>query len=117
MARNLVCIICPMSCHIRITNDAAITGAKCNRGIIFAKQEVITPLRTLTTTMAYKTQSSVKRVPVKSITAIPLSHRKKIMDQVRRHVLAIKPPFGAIMPITYTYGPKSNKIEFKVTGE
>ncbi len=48
---DLVCIVCPNSCKLTIENGT-VTGATCNRGVQFAKDEVTNPMRTVCTTVA-----------------------------------------------------------------
>jgi len=47
--RELICIICPASCTLRVTRDQSgelrVEGAGCSRGIEYAKQEVANPVR------------------------------------------------------------------------
>ena len=70
MARDLTCIICPRGCHLHIDDDLNVTGNSCPRGAVYAKQEVLDPRRTLTTTV--KIDSKHLRVcPVKSADALP----------------------------------------------
>jgi CxxC motif-containing protein len=45
---ELVCIVCPASCNLKVyleDNDLKIEGASCPRGVEFAKNEVMNPVR------------------------------------------------------------------------
>lgn len=50
---ELVCIVCPRSCHITVDGDN-ITGNFCPRGAKFAKEEAVAPKRSVTSTVATK---------------------------------------------------------------
>ena len=41
--REMICIMCPMGCHLTVTIDGEnidVKGNSCNRGVVFAKEEV-----------------------------------------------------------------------------
>lgn len=53
--RELICIGCPMGCHLQVELDGgkvlSVTGNTCPRGAEYGKNEVLHPVRTLTTTV------------------------------------------------------------------
>ena len=54
MKRELTCIICPVGCQLTAENiDGTITvsGNTCTRGAEYAKNELINPVRSVTTTV------------------------------------------------------------------
>lgn len=56
MIKKFDCIICPMSCHIDVEMDAKkeilkVQGNRCPRGEAYVRQEVICPMRMLTSTV------------------------------------------------------------------
>lgn len=55
MKRNYTCIICPNGCEITVETDAqqivSMTGAGCPRGKRYVKQEIIAPLRTISSSV------------------------------------------------------------------
>ncbi len=50
--KEFVCIICPNSCPLRVDDEGNVTGAKCERGVRFAKEEMTCPKRTVCSTVA-----------------------------------------------------------------
>ncbi len=59
--REMICIMCPMGCHLTVTqdgDDVQVTGNNCNRGMVFAKEEITCPKRIVTTSV--KTEHGVK---------------------------------------------------------
>ena len=48
--KELTCIVCPNGCHLNIDENMNVTGNICKRGEEFAKQELINPQRSVTTT-------------------------------------------------------------------
>jgi len=73
--RELNCIVCPMGCPLTVTLEnnevVSVTGNTCVRGENYAKQEVIAPVRSVTSTVkvangawptvACKTQSEIPK--------------------------------------------------------
>ncbi|MBQ8726630.1 MAG: DUF1667 domain-containing protein [Clostridia bacterium] len=64
---NLTCIECPIGCDITVEIDGekvlSVQGNACQRGKLYVSNEVVCPVRVLTTTV--KTQNG-KMLPVKS---------------------------------------------------
>lgn len=61
MNKDMICIMCPMGCNLTVKkeNDSIeVKGNGCIRGEIFAKEEISSPKRVLTTLV--KTQQGVK---------------------------------------------------------
>ncbi|MCR5330495.1 MAG: DUF1667 domain-containing protein [Lachnospiraceae bacterium] len=71
---NLTCIGCPLGCQITVTKNGDeiedITGYTCKRGLEYAKTEVISPVRTITSTVRV-TGGAGPVVSVKTATPIP----------------------------------------------
>lgn len=70
--KNLTCVECPMGCQIEVgvENGAAayVKGNSCQRGKLYAENEVVRPLRVLTTSVRCL---SGKMLPVKTDKPIP----------------------------------------------
>ena len=76
---KLVCIQCPMGCHLTIDENLKVTGNNCPRGEKYAVQEMTHPMRTLTTTV--QTNSQIHhQLPVITSEAIP---KEKMMDVMK----------------------------------
>ncbi len=78
MKRNLTCIVCPMGCSIDVEMEngevISVTGNTCPRGAEYAKNECISPVRTITSTVRCADGGVV---PVKTDKPIP---KDKIFD-------------------------------------
>lgn len=74
MEKTLTCIGCPMGCQIRVDYDGetiqSIQGYHCKRGERYAGQEVLHPMRTLTSTVQIR-HSFLHQLPVKTRSDIP----------------------------------------------
>ncbi len=77
--KEMICIMCPMGCTLSVSlknGDVQVTGNGCNRGVVFAKEEISCPKRTVTTSV--KTVDGVKSC--KTTAPIP---KKLIFDCVK----------------------------------
>lgn len=78
MIKKLICIACPIGCHIEvdIENDYEVRGNQCKRGEAYGKKELTNPTRIITSTIIIK-GGIYNRIPVKTDGEIP---KDKIFD-------------------------------------
>lgn len=93
MTKDLVCIVCPNGCRIRATypdgrqpkpEEIEVSGNRCARGVEYARQELTSPRRVLTSTVKLS-GSRHTRLPVKTNRSIPktqLFEVMKLLDDV-----------------------------------
>lgn len=78
MKRNITCITCPLGCEMQIEYQdkkvLSIRGNSCPRGEKYAESEIVSPVRTVTTTI--KTECGLV-CPVKTEKPIP---KEKIFE-------------------------------------
>jgi CxxC motif-containing protein len=84
--RHLVCVVCPIGCEIDVVHDGqkiiSMEGNKCEKSEEFVRQELIEPMRILTTTVRIQgARWSV--IPVRSDKAVPKRLFPRIMKQLR----------------------------------
>lgn len=81
--RDMNCIVCPNSCCLKVIfNDKEVlevSGALCQRGVEYAKSEIINPVRNLITTVRVK-GGVLPLVSVRSDSLIPKS---KLLQAVK----------------------------------
>ncbi|AIY82290.1 MAG: DUF1667 domain-containing protein [Clostridium baratii] len=71
MVKELICISCPMGCHLKVDVDnKTVTGNTCKRGEIYGLNEVTNPVRVVTSTIKVN-GGELPVVPVKTAGAIP----------------------------------------------
>lgn len=80
MIKEMVCIVCPMGCHLKIETDTLeVSGNTCPRGPVYAKEELTAPKRVITSTV--KIEGGLhNRLPVKTSTSIPKELNFKCME-------------------------------------
>lgn len=84
--RELICISCPMGCPLVVELDGkevvSVSGNTCKRGEVYARKEVLSPTRIVTSTVRVEGGASYM-VPVKTKEDIP-------KDQIFACVNALK---------------------------
>lgn len=72
MEHMITCINCPVGCRMQVTVEdgevKSVTGNSCNRGLIYAKQECVAPMRMVTASVPVKN----RRMPVSVKTRTPI---------------------------------------------
>lgn len=82
--RELTCIGCPLGCSLRVFEDGQlrVEGNTCPRGETYAKNEVLCPKRTVTSTVAIR-GGTVSRLSVRTQTEIPKEKIFACMEQIK----------------------------------
>ena len=83
--RNLICIGCPLGCPVTVTmdgEDIQVAGNTCPRGADYAKKEVLSPTRIVTSSIRVN-NGVIARVSVKTKSDIPKSKIFEVMDEIR----------------------------------
>ena len=99
MTKKLICIACPRGCALTVTiggtpDTIEVSGNSCPKGISYGKQEVLCPMRTLTTTIACRSARhngkmtgfgapEFIRLPVKTGCEIPLEEMTSMIEKIR----------------------------------
>jgi CxxC motif-containing protein len=110
--KKFICIICPKCCELE-TDGIEVMGSKCKRGKEFALQEAIAPLRVITTTVRYETDTGRRMIPVKTADPLPLEDIPQIMRHLKGVRISEIPALGSRI----TVRGYSRPIELIVTGE
>jgi len=81
--RNLTCIVCPVGCSLVVEEAAEfaaqssgetlnVTGNRCQRGLVYAREEIRAPKRTVTATCDISgANHAIRRIPVKTTLPCP----------------------------------------------
>ena len=91
--RELVCIVCPKGCNMKITltDDGRVEkveGNTCKRGVAYAEDECTHPKRTVTSTLRCE---GGEIVPVKTSATVP----KELVFEVMKAINATLAPSDA----------------------
>jgi len=92
----MTCIECPQGCSLETEADGSsvisVTGHKCKRGGLYARQEIEAPLRTLTTSLL-TSGLEPKMLPVRTSKPIPKEKLPAVMAAAKLLVVTspVKP--------------------------
>lgn len=85
MKKEITCIVCPIGCRLTIeysdTTINNIEGYQCKKGKVYGVEELLNPVRTLTTTIRVN-NGIIPLVSVKSDKPIPKGKLFQIMDTI-----------------------------------
>lgn len=79
--REMVCIVCPNGCRLKVDDSGNVTGNLCPRGAAYAISELTHPTRVVTSTVKIS-GASHKRCPVKTNGAVPKEKIFEVMNSL-----------------------------------
>lgn len=92
--RYVTCIICPVGCRIKVEieggNISDISGYGCRRGTEYARDEVTSPKRILTTTVRLQAAGENRVLPVRTRGPIPKGLMKRAVAELKN--VSVSPP-------------------------
>jgi CxxC motif-containing protein len=84
--KHFVCVVCPIGCEIDVVHDGSkiisMEGNRCEKSEEFISQELVEPMRILTTTVRVQ-GSRLSVIPVRTDKAVPKRLFPHIMKQLR----------------------------------
>lgn len=83
MEKELICIICPRGCHLKVDDNMKVSGNSCPRGEKYAISELTHPVRMLTSTVKIIAKEE-NRLPVKTSTSIDKNLIFKAMEEINK---------------------------------
>lgn len=98
----MVCIVCPVGCHMQIVEDSTsetgykVSGATCNRGPIYGIKELSNPTRLLTSTVKIN-GGILPRIPVRTDKEIPKDKIFEVMEIINKIELNAPVKMGDIL--------------------
>ena len=98
MTKSITCIECPIGCQINVElkngKVVSITGNTCNRGKVYAENEVVCPKRVLTTIVKSR---AGEMIPVKTDKPIAKDAIFDVMAKVNKIVLTSPVKLGEVI--------------------
>ncbi len=89
---KMICVVCPVGCLLNVDGSSQISGNKCARGEIYAKNEMVNPTRTVTSTVRLQGES-LSRLPVKTSRPFPKGQIFSLMNRLNE--ITVQPPICA----------------------
>lgn len=94
--KELTCIVCPRGCHLKADEAGHITGNQCPRGAAYGAQELLDPVRMVTSTVKVMGGKD-RRTSVR--TSCPVSKKRiaAVMEEIRQVVMAAPVKTGQVI--------------------
>lgn len=87
--RELICVVCPNGCQLSVEIGdgpdpvvSSVSGHTCPRGETWARQEIETPMRTISSSVLVR-GGTMPMASVRTDSPIPLGKIFQVMDEVR----------------------------------
>lgn len=99
MSQELICISCPVGCHLVVEQngeDIAVTGNRCLRGEKYAINELTAPKRMISCVVQCDSES-VPCLPVRSASAIDKAKIDTLLAELRRLKVATPVKMGEVV--------------------
>ena len=94
--KEMICIVCPKGCRLRVSDAMEVTGNTCPRGVEYAVTELTAPTRVLTTTVSLRGGLN-RRLPVKTSVPIPKGKLLEAMDLIGGLEVTAPVSLGAVL--------------------
>jgi CxxC motif-containing protein len=97
MTRELVCITCPLGCHLAAEigegDSIAVSGNRCGRGAAYAREELLSPKRVVTATCRIsraalegldpgRREAMPRRAPCRTTAAFPRERVTELLELI-----------------------------------
>lgn len=84
MVKELICISCPIGCHLKVNiENKTVEGNNCKRGEIYGINEVTNPVRVITSTVRI-IEGEVPVISVKTSKPVSKELNFKIMEVLKQ---------------------------------
>ncbi len=88
MNKEIVCIECPVGCLLNVDLEGctvkSVEGNKCPKGLAYASQEAVEPMRILTASLVCRKGMSLNMLPVRSSKPLPRQRQMEAMAKIRQ---------------------------------
>jgi CxxC motif-containing protein len=118
--REYTCVVCPNGCLIEVS-ESGISGHKCEKGIVWVKQEMNNPMRTITSNVLVRGGDFIT-ASVRTTRPIPLSDVQKLMEKIRETIVnapveigqvLLSQPLGIDTDVIFTRNVRANQVIFQ----
>lgn len=84
---RLTCVLCPVGCELEVrgdrTGDLEVSGNQCDKGVPFAVEEVLRPMRNLATSVPIR-GASARTVSVRLSASVPREMIFPVLAEIRK---------------------------------
>jgi CxxC motif-containing protein len=98
--KEVICILCPFGCKLEVNvkgdEVTEVKGNRCKEGIEYARHEVFSPERVLTTTMR-TLNPKAPLLPVRSDKPLPKGKLEESMGVIAKHTVSAPIQLGDVI--------------------
>jgi CxxC motif-containing protein len=98
--KEVICILCPFGCKLEVNVEGdevtEVKGNRCKEGIEYARHEVFSPERVLTTTIR-TLNPKVPLLPVRSDKPLPKGKLEESMEVIAKHTVSYPIKLGEVI--------------------
>ena len=103
MAREMICISCPIGCRLTVETDSSgnilVSGNGCARGVVYAEAEMRSPKRVVTSCVRAGRAGAARAsgwtmVPCKTKEAFPKETIPRLLEELRRTQIELPVKLG-----------------------
>lgn len=83
---EMICISCPKGCRMRVETDGSnitVSGNACNRGKAYARNEILNPVRMVTTVIQTR-RAGHALLPIRTLSPVPKEKVAEILAELHR---------------------------------
>jgi CxxC motif-containing protein len=88
MEKEIICVICPKGCRIKVAGEDGqihkIENYGCKRGVEYASSEFVSPCRILTSSIPVEGTKDKRMLPIRSSSPIPRDKLLHCMEQIKK---------------------------------
>lgn len=88
MEKEIICVVCPKGCRMKVTGENGqiknIENHSCSRGVEYAKSEFKSPCRILTSSIQVEGAEDKRMLPIRSSAPIPKDQLLSCMEQIKK---------------------------------
>ena len=93
---DLICIVCPRGCHLKVDDKMNVTGNFCPRGKQYALSELTNPVRMITSTVDVENRINT-RLSIATSMPIPKNKIFEVMEIIRKTKVSAPIQMGDIV--------------------
>ena len=84
--KEMICIVCPRGCHLKVNDNNEVSGNFCPRGAKYAIEEITCPKRYITSTVR-TVNLKENLVPVKTSQSVDKKIIFQVMEEIKKAVV------------------------------
>lgn len=101
---KMTCVVCPMGCRLDVEfargDEISVSGNRCPRGAVYAREELVEPKRSVTATCRAAPSAAargIRRIPCKSASPFPKEKVGELLSEIHRLKVPLPVTLGQVL--------------------